>query len=89
MVITKNSAIRVETFSLFMAEYFCVIDRYLCNENIHEMCPLHYLRIYCSYCNIIFFGDYFLIVDTRLQKTNSKGLYNYKCVKSHEKKNSN
>ena len=90
MIISKNNAIRVEKFSLFMAEYFCAISRYFCNENIHNICPLQYSWMYSSYCNIVFWDDYFVVVFisaayTRLQKANSQGLYILWICKSQKK----
>ena len=53
------------------------------------MCPLQFLQIYCSYCNI--FCDYYLtivliaIVDTRLPEYIVKVYIHYKRVNSHKK----
>ena len=35
-----NNAIRVKKFSLHIAKFFFATDRYFCDENNHEMCPL-------------------------------------------------
>lgn len=78
MIIAENRTNKVKHFSLFIAEKFCAIDRCFCNENIHQMCPLQFSEMYCSYRNM-FHNDYFAkvfiaAVDNRLQEPRS--LYN-------------